>query len=152
MGELEEIARTGAEAVETAQVGAGTGETAPIGAGTGETGETGAKTEETRETADGEAGIFAEGQTDYGQLSEEETAQETEADEETTDISLVEHFEELEMGVENQEIDDIESCVHLEKEEQYAWVRGYFDGVGKEHVERLRRKTEVGGEQKNGIC
>ena len=88
MGELEEIARTGAEAVETARVGAGTGETW----------ETGAKTEETRETADGEAGIFAEGQTDYGQLSEEETAQETEADEETTDISLVEHFEELEMG------------------------------------------------------
>ncbi len=30
----------------------------------------------------------------------------------------MEHFEELEMGVENQEIDDIESCVHLEKEEQ----------------------------------
>jgi len=44
------------------------------------------------------------------------------------------------------------ACCHLEKEEQYAWVRGYFDGVGKEHVERLRRKTEVGGEQKNGIC
>ena len=118
MGELEEIARTGAEAVEAARVGTGTGEAAPIGAGTVETWETGAKTEETRETADGEAGIFAEGQTDYGQLSEEETAQETEADEETTDISLVEHFEELEMGVENQEIDDIESCVHLEKEEQ----------------------------------
>ena len=30
----------------------------------------------------------------------------------------MEHFAELEMGVENQELDDIESCVHLEKEEQ----------------------------------
>ena len=34
-----------------------------------------------------------------------------------TDVSLVEHFEELEMGVENQEIEDIESYVHTEKEE-----------------------------------
>lgn len=33
------------------------------------------------------------------------------------DVSLVEHFEELEMGVENQEIEDIESCLHTEKEE-----------------------------------
>lgn len=38
------------------------------------------------------------------------------------------------------------ACCHLEKEEQYAWVRGYFDGVKKEHVERLRRKMEVRGE------
>lgn len=34
-----------------------------------------------------------------------------------TDVSVVEHFKELEMGVENQEIEDIESYVHTEKEE-----------------------------------
>lgn len=32
------------------------------------------------------------------------------------EISLVEHLKELEMGVENQELEDIESCVHVEKE------------------------------------
>lgn len=36
---------------------------------------------------------------------------------EEAEISLVEHLEELEMGVENQELEDIEICVGVEKEE-----------------------------------
>ena len=62
-----------------------------------EAAETGTESEETPAESTGAAGESGEGH---------------------TDVSLVEHFAELEMGVENQELDDIESCVHLEKEEQ----------------------------------
>ena len=32
------------------------------------------------------------------------------------------------------------ACCHLEKEEEYAWVREYFEQVKKEHVERMKGK------------
>lgn len=34
------------------------------------------------------------------------------------------------------------ACCHLEKEEEYAWVRGYFERVKKEHVERMKGKLD----------
>ncbi len=34
------------------------------------------------------------------------------------------------------------ACCHLEKEEEYEWVRGYFERMKKEHVERMKGKVE----------
>ncbi len=92
MGEQEESENTeAAEAAKLAEKVVETGETDTI--------KSAEKAEETKET-----GVVEDGK-------EEQTVQ-TEAE-----VSLVEHFEELEMGVENQEIDDIESVVHLGREE-----------------------------------
>ena len=92
MGEQEESENTeAAEAANLAEKVVETGETDTI--------KSAEKAEETRKT-----GVVEDGK--------EEQAIQTEAE-----VSLVEHFEELEMGVENQEIDDIESVVHLGREE-----------------------------------
>lgn len=67
---------------------------------------------------------------------------ETESGEEA-EVSLVDHIEELEMGVENQEIDDIESCVHLEKEEH----DGKPDKSNK--LEKRKKKEKKKSERKH---
>ena len=57
---------------------------------------------------DGEEAVLVDKSPEEAETAEEEAQM---------DVSVAEHFEELEMGVENQEIEDIESCVHTEKEE-----------------------------------